>query len=90
MKRLPYILIVICLSFYVYKSFNQDIPYKRTNSNFKVIVNFEEDVISDITLFSTLDAVQNKNIRELLTNISEEIFLDSYGFTECQNPNIDI
>ncbi len=66
MKQLTYILIVVCFGFYVYRSFNQGIQPKGTNRNFKVIVNFEEDVISDATLYSTIDTIQNKNIRELL------------------------
>ncbi|TDO03132.1 hypothetical protein [Sunxiuqinia elliptica] len=66
MKYLTSILIAICLSFFVYKSFYRDVQHKSTNSKFKVIVHFEEDVISDTTLFSTIDAIQNKSIRELL------------------------
>lgn len=56
----------ICFGFYVYKRFNQDAPLGNSNSNFKLIAHFEEGVVSDTTLYSTIDAIQNKNIRKLL------------------------
>ncbi len=63
-----------------------------TNSKFKVIVHFEEDVISDTTLFSTIDAIQNKSIRELLAEYGaiklKAAFTNRYDTTGFLKKNI--
>ncbi len=68
MKKIIYISIVISVCFYIVQRFNnKDNTDRCTNNDCRVIVNFENDVMMDETLFSTVDAVQNENIRKLLT-----------------------
>lgn len=67
MKKIIYISIVISVCVYVAQKIrNQDNTDQCTNKDCRVIVNFENDVMVDETLFSTVDAVQNENILELL------------------------
>jgi hypothetical protein len=76
----------------VFTFLNQDTNSKSKNNNFKVIVHFGEGVISEANLFSTIDAIQNKNIRKLLTEHGAEklkaAFTNRYNTSGFLKPNI--
>lgn len=92
MKQLTCILLAICLSFCVYISFYENAQDKSKNNNFKVFVNFEKDIISNATLYSAIDAVQDENIRELFAEYGvvklKAAFTNRYDTAGFLKPNI--
>ena len=66
MKKIICISIIFSACFFLVKDlFIKNNTNQNTNNNFKIIANFEKGVVEDKTLFSTMDVVQNRNIKEL-------------------------